>query len=170
VSTGPLVVDIVGLRRRTGSCHELATTIHMEDLEVGDRRVVGGEIDLDLVIEAVTEGVVARGSLGLVTRAPCRRCLADVDTPVTIDVREIFETGPTEGETWPIEDERIDLGPAVREAALLSLPLAPLCAQDCAGPEPDRFPTGPGEVEGEEEEAEQPRDPRWAALDQLELD
>ena len=51
--------------------------------------------------------------------------------------------GANRGETWPIRDQRIDLAPAAREAAMLALPLAPLCAEDCAGPVPDRFPTGP---------------------------
>ena len=81
-------------------------------------------------------------------------------------MQEIFENAPTEGETWPIDDERIDLAPMVREAALLALPLAPLCTDDCAGPEPDRFPTGAPD----DEEGEPPRDERWAALDALEFD
>lgn len=164
MTDAPLVVDIVELGRRPGSCRDLVTTVRLEDLEVGDSRVVGGEIDVDLVIEAVTDGAVARGTLGLVTRAPCRRCLADVDAPVTVDVDEIFEPDPTEGETWPIEHEHLDLGPVVREAALLSLPLTPLCAVDCPGPEPDRFPTELAD------DAEPSRDPRWDVLDQLELE
>ena len=52
----------------------------------------------------------------------------------------------------------------VRDAVLLALPLAPLCADACAGPAPDEFPTGPVATE------EQPVDPRWAALTQLEFD
>ena len=53
-------------------------------------------------------------------------------------MREVFEWEPTEGETWPINDQRIDLALAAREAAVLALPLAPLCSEDCAGPGPDR--------------------------------
>ncbi len=158
-----LVVDIVELRRHTGTRRDLVRTVHLDDLAVGDTSVVDGRIDLTLVVEAVTEGVVAHGTMGLVARGPCRRCLSDVDTTVEVALQEIFETDPTEGETWPIDDERIDLGPVVREAALLSFPLVPLCADDCAGPEPERFPTGPTE------EAGPARDPRWAALDDLDL-
>ena len=158
-----LVVDVVELRRHTGTRRELGRTVHLDALEVGDASVVDGRVDLALVVEAVTEGVVVHGTLGLVARGPCRRCLADVDTPVEVPVKEVFESDPTEGETWPLDDERIDLGPVVREAALLSFPLAPLCAEDCAGPEPERFPTGPAE------EAAAGPDPRWAALDELDL-
>ena len=83
-----------------------------------------------------------------------------------VEVHEIFESNPTEGETWPLTDEGIDLAPMLRETALLALPLAPLCRDDCEGAEPERFPTGAvdeadGGVLG---------DPRWAALDQLTFD
>lgn len=163
MTVGDLVIDIVELRRHTGTRRELARTVQLDDLAVGDTSVVNGHLDLDLVVEAATEGIVAYGTMGLVVRGPCRRCLSDVDTPVEVALQEVFEAHPTEGETWPIDDERIDLAPVVREAALLSFPLVPLCADDCAGPEPERFPTGPAE------EAESARDPRWAALDDLDL-
>ena len=91
--------------------------------------------DVDLVVEAATEGIVAVGAVRGESRVPCRRCLDDVIEPLEVEMREIFERHPTEGETWPIEDERIDLTPAVRELALLGLPLAPVCREDCAGPE-----------------------------------
>lgn len=99
------------------------------------------------------------------SRVPCRRCLDDVEEPFDVEVREIFERHPTDGETWPIEDERIDLTPVLRELALLSLPLAPLCREDCAGPEPNRFPAM-AYVEPDAD-APPPRDERWAALDGL---
>ena len=57
----------------------------------------------------------------------------------------------------------------MRELALLSLPLAPLCREDCVGPDIDRFPTGPAD-DPDEDTAEPPRDPRWAALDALTFD
>lgn len=158
-----LVIDVLELRRHTGTRRDIVRTVRLDPLEVGDAFVVEGRIDLALVVEAVTEGVVAHGSLGLVARGPCRRCLRDVDTAVEVALQEVFEAHPCEGETWPIDDERIDLGPVVREAALLAIPLVPLCADDCAGPEPERFPTGPVQ-----ESASAP-DPRWAALDDLDL-
>ena len=163
-----LVVDVVELQRRTGTRREVVAELALPDLEVGERSIVDGRIDVDLIVEAVTEGIVAAGTVSGVTRGPCRRCLDDVDEPFEIDVREVFERSPSEGETWPIEDERIDLTPVVRELALLSLPLAPLCREDCASPEPDRFPAQ-AYVEPDAD-AEPPRDERWAALDALSFD
>jgi uncharacterized protein len=57
-----------------------------------------------------------------------------------------------------------------RDAALLGLPLAPLCREDCAGPDPDRYPTvTEEELEAAAATAEKPPDPRWAALGDLDL-
>ena len=165
-----LVVDIVELQRRTGTRRPVRADLALSDTEVGDRSVVGGLLAVDVVVEAATEGIVVSGNVSGVSRATCRRCLDDVDEPFQIELREIFERHPTEGETWPIEDERIDLVPVVRELALLAHPLAPLCRDDCTGPDTDRFPTGPAEGTDGPESDEPQRDPRWAALDALAFD
>ena len=165
---GRLVLDVVELQRRTGAQHDVSASLVLPDLEVGERCVLDGRLDVDLVVEAATEGIVAVGTVRGESCVPCRRCLDDVVEPLEVELREIFERHPTEGETWPIEDERIDLTPVVRELALLGLPLAPVCREDCAGPEPDRFPAM-ANVEPVED-ALTPRDERWAALDDLTFD
>ena len=67
----------------------------------------------------------------------CRRCLGDAHGIARAEVREIFEARPTEGETYPLTGDHIDLEPLVRDAVLLSLPLAPLCSEGCLGPAPE---------------------------------
>ena len=171
--TSSLVIDVVDLRRRPGTRRPFSSELMLDDLEAGDRSIVDGRLRVEGVVESVMEGVVAEGSVNAVSRGPCRRCLDDVDEPFTADFREVYERHPTEGETWPLEDERIDLTPMVRELALLSLPLAPLCREDCEGPDVERFPTGPAEDDvppDAEVEAEPRRDDRWAALDALTFD
>lgn len=163
-----LVVDIVELQRRTGTRRSVEAELVLPDMDAGERSVVGGRLTVDVVVEAATEGIVVSGTVAGVSRAPCRRCLDDVDSAFELELREIFERHPTEGETWPIEDERIDLTPVARELALLSLPLAPLCRDDCAGPDTERFPTGPAEEP--DHDSPPPRDERWALLDQLTFD
>jgi uncharacterized protein len=86
-----------------------------------------------------------------------------VEGPLDVEVAEVFEEHPTEGETYPISGDHIDLEPMVRELAILGLPINPLCRDDCAGPVPDVLPVS---VESDEE-AEPAPDPRWAALDAL---
>ncbi len=170
--SGPdrLVVDLVELRRHTGTRRPVTAQLVLADTQVGEMSLADGRIDVDLVVEAATEGVVVTGRVSGTSRSPCRRCLEEVDLPLVAEVHEIYETDPTEGETWPIEDERIDLTAMLREAALLALPVSPLCSDDCAGPEPDRFPTGAALEDADEDEKLDPepkRDPRWAVLDEL---
>ena len=66
-------------------------------------------------------------------------------------------------------DDLVDLEPMVRDAVLLALPLAPLCAPECLGPAPEAFPAVPLD-DVEEPEPEAAVDPRWAALDDLHFD
>jgi uncharacterized protein len=163
-----LVVDVVELRRHTGTRRPVRRRARLDGMTAGEFHVVGDELELDLVVEAITEGVMVSGTVAGRWTGPCRRCLEPIDAPLEVEVREIYERHPTEGETWLLDDERIDLAPMVREAAVLALPLAPLCRGDCAGPEPDRFPTtvAPDAVDEGDPGGER-RDPRWAALDVL---
>lgn len=106
------------------------------------------------------------GSLNVTWVGECRRCLEPTEGVTPIDVQEIYERDPTEGETYTLPKDRLDLEPMVRELVLLGLPLAPLCGAECAGPAPGEFPAT---VESETDE--EPRiDPRWAALDQVVFD
>ena len=167
-----LVVDCVELRQRPGNRAHVVREVVLDGLEITAAHVVGGELTVDVSIESVVEGVVAQGRVRGAWSGECRRCLDEVGGPLDLALYEVFESSPTEGETWPLIDDRIDLTSPVREAAILALPIAPLCSADCAGPAPDRFPTGPSRSNvGDESTAESAgRDPRWAALDALRAD
>ena len=132
----------------------------------------GGQ--LDAMVEATGADVVVTGVVRFPWEGDCRRCLQPVTGTAEADVREIFEPTPVEAETWPLDGDSIDLGPVLREVALLSLPLVPLCSDDCAGPDPERFPATPEDDaapgEGDPTPTSAPRDPRWAALDDLRFD
>jgi uncharacterized protein len=123
-----------------------------------------GEIDVDLVLESIANGLVAEGTITVPWTGECRRCLERVDGLVEARVKEVFERDATEGETYPLGQDEVDLEPMVRDAVLLALPLAPLCRPDCRGPAPDAFPTGPEDADAA---ARRLRDERWAALDDL---
>lgn len=138
-----------------------------------------GFVDADLVVEAVGDDVVVSGTLRTPWEGACRRCLGEVQGDLEVPVREVFERRPTEGETYQLGDGIVDLGPMVREAVLLALPLAPLCSPDCAGPDPERFPARPaggadgvadGVADGGDGGESPARDPRWAVLDELRFD
>lgn len=169
MATGPLVLGVTDLRRQPGLRRRVERADVLRDLGISTAVVPeGAEVSVDLELEAVSNGIVATGTVRAPWVGECRRCLRTVEGMSEARVQEIFETDPTEGETYPLGNEVVDLEPMVRDAVLLALPLAPLCGDDCRGPAPETFPTGPaGSGEGEDET---PVDPRWAALADLDFD
>ncbi|MDE0161306.1 MAG: DUF177 domain-containing protein [Acidimicrobiaceae bacterium] len=138
-----LVVDCVRLDAGSVDRIEVDDECILHEPGVPGALVVDGAVRLEAVVRAAGGSLVADGRVVGVWAAECRRCLEEVRGPLEAPLQEVFEWEPTDGETWPIDDHRIDLAPAAREAAVLALPLAPLCSEDCAGPVPGRFPTGP---------------------------
>ncbi|MBA4494741.1 YceD family protein [Paenactinomyces guangxiensis] len=69
----------------------------------------------------------------------CSRCLSEIEIPVQTEWVEQFtdvenQAGETEEhEIHLIEGNILDLTPYIREALLLSIPLAPVCREDCKG-------------------------------------
>jgi len=136
-------VDCVRLQAGSVERMQVLRQWVLDDAVVRGARVADGVVEVDVEVTAAGDSFVAAGRVTGEWAAECRRCLEEVRGRIDTALREVFEWEPADGETWPIVDQRIDLGPAVRETAILALPLAPLCSVDCAGPVPDRFPTGP---------------------------
>lgn len=165
MSARPLQIGVAELRRRLGTRRSVARDVELPDLAISTATVpAGAELHVEVELESISNGIVAEGTITAPWQGECRRCLQPVEGTVEAPVREIFEVAPTEGETYPLADDTVDLEPMVRDAVLLALPLAPLCGPDCQGPAPEVFPTGPVA------ESERPADPRWAALDELRFD
>jgi uncharacterized protein len=130
----PLVVGVADLLVRPGKTREDHLEAVLDGLEVlGSHVVEGAPVTLDLELQALNEGVVAKGTVSAPWTGECRRCLTTVEETLHAEVLEIFEEDPVEGETSKLDHDRIDLEPVAREAVLLELPLAPLCREDCAG-------------------------------------
>ena len=165
-----LRIGVMELRRRPGTQRDVHVTTALPGLHITGAQVPD---DAELVVDATLESiegaaVTVTGTVEVPWTAECRRCLGEVSGVAVVDVSEVFEVDPVEGETYPIDGDEVDLEPVVRDAALLHLPLAPLCRPDCAGPAPESFPAT---VEGDEPEPSGTvRDPRWAALDELTFD
>jgi uncharacterized protein len=166
--TGPLQLDITDLLRQPAVRKAVHRRVELPGLDVAEVTVDDGDaVEIDLHLEATGSSVVADGVIRAAWSGPCRRCLDPVAGVAEAAVHEVFERRPTEGETYLLGEETIDLEPMVRDAALLSLPLAPLCRTDCPGPAPDRQPLV---ADGSSGPDRPPRDPRWAALDDLRFD
>ncbi|MBI2304997.1 MAG: DUF177 domain-containing protein [Chloroflexi bacterium] len=90
-------------------------------------------------------GILVRGTLQVAVTLQCSRCLEMFDTAVSFSIEEEFYARrnltsgaalppPDELEAFMIgEDNILDLGEAIRQYALMALPMNPVCREDCAG-------------------------------------
>ncbi|MGY1722520.1 YceD family protein [Blastococcus sp. SYSU DS0533] len=169
-STNPWKVDLRELGRRAGSLHELDRTATAPEgwgLEL--IRVPGGaEVHLRLRLESVMEGVLVTGDLEVPVVGSCARCLEPLEDTLTLDVQELYayagsttEATSEEDEVRRVEGDFLDLEPLARDTIVLSLPLSPVCTEDCGGLCVD---CGQRIDDLPEDHTHEVTDPRWAAL------
>src|SRR4051795_4907406 len=170
LSANPWVVDLRGLGRRAGSLLELDKTL---PAPAGWRvELIGvpedAEVRLRLRLESVMEGVLVSGDIEAPLVGSCARCLEPVEDTLELDVQELFayqgsttEETSEEDEVRLVENDRIDLEPMIRDLVVLSLPLSPVCSEDCRGLCVDcgeRLDALPAD------HSHELLDPRWAGL------
>jgi uncharacterized protein len=171
----PLVFDVHRLARRPGSMLKVVRTVPapadlgLEVIGVPE----GADLELEVKLEAVVEGVLASGTARAPLAGECVRCLDPLTDEVEVSFAELFVAparadhgaGQDDGddETLWIQDDLIDLEPVVRDAVVLELPLQPLCEEDCAG----LCAQCGARLADEPEHAHPDVDPRWAALEAL---
>jgi uncharacterized protein len=162
-----LRIDVTDLLAHPAARREVAVDLALDELSGTSARIVA-PIHVALVLERIPDGIVARGALDTAFRAECSICLRDLEQPMRVDVDEMFETDPVEGETYPIDGTEIDVEQLARDALLLELPLAPHCDAPCRP-----AVVSPGVALSVAPEAKpdtgESGDPRWAALSELDL-
>jgi uncharacterized protein len=176
---GGFVLDLRELGRRPGSMRTVTRTspapADLGTVVIGVPE--GSDIDLDLRLESVQEGVLVSGTARVRLLGECARCLDRIDDEFVADVQELFvyperreaaeDSGDPELDALPrIEGDFIDLEPILRDAVVIALPLSPLCQEDCAGLCVEcgaRLADNPGHQHDAV-------DPRWAALIDLTTD
>jgi uncharacterized protein len=106
----------------------------------------GAELELDLRLESVLDGVLVTADVTAPLDGECARCLEPVQDTITVSFTELWSypeqadryartAGESLGddEVYLLEGDRLDLEQAVRDAIVLALPARPLCRDDCAG-------------------------------------
>lgn len=161
------MVNVAELVRRSGMQKEARASLPASGLRIVDSAVPdGADVNVDVALESVADGILVAGHVDAPWQALCRRCLEPVRGMVDAEVRELYQQAEraTSDDAFTFRGEQLDLEPMVREAILLELPLAPLCRPDCAGLcavcGANRNQTHCGH-------AETVRDERWAAPDEL---
>jgi uncharacterized protein len=164
----PFVVQITDLRRAIGSRRDYEVEGPLGDLELsGAQPPPGAHAVAKVKLESMAgDAVLATGTVTAPWVGECRRCLGEARGTVEAEVRELFEERADDEDIYPLRGDQIDLEPLVRDAVLLELPLAPLCAEDCAGLCPSCGVAADQGCDCVQDD----RDPRWAALEQLRTD
>jgi uncharacterized protein len=95
----------------------------------------GGDLDLDVQLEGVTEGVLVTATVTAPLAGECARCLEEFSSAMKVTFQELFahEATSEAEDGYLLDGDLLDLEPAVRDALVLELPLSPLCDDDCAG-------------------------------------
>ena len=119
-------------------------------------------------LESVSEGVYVSGTASVPLAGECARCLDELTDEVTVELGELFaypasvtDATTDEDELPRVVDDHVDLEQTVRDAVVIDLPLAPLCADDCPGLCPDCGSAGPTSARTT---GMRHWIPRWAAL------
>jgi uncharacterized protein len=96
----------------------------------------GSELELEVRLESVVEGVLATGTVAAYATGECSRCLTALNWDLEVDFQELFEYEDNEDldeDAFKLEGDLMDLEPVLRDSLVLSLPLAPLCDDECRG-------------------------------------
>ncbi len=146
-----------------------------EIVEVSDgKSMVQGEVRLI----RTNRGILAKGTLHTEVEVTCSRCLSLFSCPLTLNIEEEYFPikDVVSGDSLPLPEEPdcftideyhvIDLTEAIRQYALLAIPMKPLCHGECAGLCPNcghNLNQGPCDCSPQETE------PRWSELNKLTL-
>jgi uncharacterized protein len=103
----------------------------------------GAELDLEVQLEGVAEGVLVTANVTAPLTGECARCLEPFTSVMRVRFQELFTFEPEDAADSAEQDGedsyrldasgQLDLEPALRDAVVLELPLSPLCAEDCQG-------------------------------------
>ncbi|NLE98367.1 MAG: DUF177 domain-containing protein [Propionibacterium sp.] len=161
----PYVFDVHEVGRRAGSMREFDVTVPAP-AELGLALIgvpEGSDVQLQLRLEAVVEGVLATGTADVELSGQCSRCLEEIDGEDSFEFQELFfyPGREVEEDERLIVDETVDVEEPLRSAVALELPFTPLCREDCLGLCPDcgfQLNDDPSHNHGDKV------DPRWEAL------
>lgn len=171
-----MIVDIHDL-----DAGEIAFDIKADPCEIGlggGEERIAGEIELRGSVAKDGEEIQVEGVISFVVDLVCSRCLERFERGFEMQLRVRFVPDSAQGaapgevslqredlDVVSYDSSLIELGPSVREAVLLALPLKPLCRESCRGLCPrcgenlnrNNCDCSPAAV-----------DPRWAKLDEIE--
>ncbi len=130
---------------------------------------VGADLELEVQLEGVAEGVLVTANVTAPLVGECARCLEPFTSATQVWFQELFAAESDEAadqpdgqESYPLDGTgRLDLEPALRDAVVLELPLSPLCEEGCRGLCPE---CGVRLADAEPGHGHEKKSAMWAAL------
>lgn len=126
VQVSDLLVDPGAAREESGS---IPLTVVLPNA------AVDGDAAFTVKLRSLSDGVVARGTARVNADLTCKRCLTAWSEDVDVPFEQVYRRHPDDAddELGLVDGHSIDLEPAVHDEAVLSLPAAPVCREDCLG-------------------------------------
>ena len=140
LNTAQLLKQGIGSTRS----YEIDDKVSFDEEEIAECHVHG-----DVTLLRTDKGILVKGVLEGQSRLMCSRCLAFYEHPLKFKIEEeffpsidinrgIYLPPPEDSGDFTIDEHHmLDLSDAVRQYALLDLPMKPLCRADCGGLCPD---------------------------------
>lgn len=124
IPVGEILAD-----RAPGELHPVSAVIPLTENLVG---TLEGDIHLS---RTAHDALIARGELAVKLKGECVRCLEPAELTKTLFLEQEFRVGRfvEDEEALPIENQKIDLTPALQRLALLAVPVTLLCQPNCQG-------------------------------------
>lgn len=183
--TNPFILNTHDLPRRAGEMKEYQLDIPAH-ARIGIPLIAvpeGDLVELDIRLESVAQGVLASAEIYAVAHGECIRCLDPVEVVIDRKIQELYRYEPTnekgrkkrrededvdlEGEEeLQMEGDLMDLEIPIIDAIILTLPVNPLCSDECLGLCPD---CGEKWEKLPEDHAHEVIDARWSGLDGLDF-
>jgi uncharacterized protein len=164
------------LPRRAGEMKEYHLIIDLEEaIGIDVISVPKGPLEIDLRLESVSEGVLVTGEFEVTAQGECIRCLEPIELKLEKNFQELYaykavKTSKDSNKEIEEDDDTdqllmdgdyINLEAPIRDAIVLSLPINPLCAEDCEGLCPD---CGQNWRDLPEDHTHEQIDARWSGL------
>src|SRR3954447_8877226 len=129
------ILDLGRIGLTSGEARHLDLTVAMDDLRLaGQSYAAAARVPVKLDVAKMPGGYSLRLRGAVELNGPCMRCLEDAGRSVTIDAREVDQSGGGEELDSPyIDGDDLDLRAWARDSVALELPTQIVCTEDCKG-------------------------------------
>lgn len=167
------IVDVGRLSLDHGQGRRLELELSPAPIRQGGNDYVlsGGPVPALLEISRTMGGWAFHLVFSAAVEGTCVRCLGPASIELRVDSREIDEPTADDEELRSPYMDGLELYVArwAHDAMILEMPAQPLCREDCKGLCPV-CGEPLNDADAADHDHEQPRDPRWAKLDELRRD